>query len=196
MDFNLPLVHIIILNWNGLKDTIECLESVYKLDYSNFKVVVVDNGSSDNSADVIYKNYPKIKLIINDKNYGFTGGNNIGMKYAIDENTDYLWLLNNDTLIEKDCLYKIVKVAESSNTIGMVSPMIYYAETPDKLQFGGCWINRKQLRHFYPQSSVDIGSEFQTGNDVCLWGRHYSLKEAWLKKLVTCKKNILRILKI
>ena len=67
MDINLPLVHIIILNWNGLKDTLECLESVYELGYSNFKVLVVDNGSSDNSTEIIHKNYPKLKLIRNDK---------------------------------------------------------------------------------------------------------------------------------
>ena len=96
-----------------------------------------------------------------------------------------MWLLNNDTLLEKDCLYKIIKVAESSNAIGMVSPMIYFAETPDKLQFGGCWINRKQLRQFLRdwRSSVDIGSEFQTGKDVCLWGTALLIKRGVVEKI-------------
>ena len=65
-----------------MQDTLECLESVYKLEYSNFKVVVVDNGSSDDSVKVIRNAYPQVTLIENDKNLGFTGGNNIAMRYA------------------------------------------------------------------------------------------------------------------
>jgi len=85
---NCPKVFIIILNWNGLQDTLECLESVYKLDYPNFEVIVVDNGSSDESVAAISTNYPKVTLIVNKENLGFEGGNNVGIRYALEQNYD------------------------------------------------------------------------------------------------------------
>ena len=72
---NFPKLYIIILNWNGLKDTLECLESVFKLDYPNFEIIVVDNGSTDDSVTVIRKNYHQVTLIENKENLGYTGGN-------------------------------------------------------------------------------------------------------------------------
>jgi len=72
---NYPKVSIIILNWNGLQDTLECLESVFKLDYPNFEIIVVDNGSTDDSVTVIRETYPQIILIENKENLGYTGGN-------------------------------------------------------------------------------------------------------------------------
>lgn len=104
-----PKVYIIILNWNGLKDTLECLESVFKLDYLNFEVIVVDNGSTDDSVNVILKTYPQVRLIENRENLGYTGGNNIGMRYAIERDADYIWLLNNDTIVEEDTLGEACK---------------------------------------------------------------------------------------
>ncbi len=79
-----PKVSIIILNWNGLGDTIECLESLKKITYLNYEVVVVDNGSEGNDAEILEEKYRGyIKLIRNDKNYGFTGGNNIAIKWIL-----------------------------------------------------------------------------------------------------------------
>ena len=83
-----PKVYIIILNWNGLEDTLECLASVYKSDYCNFEVIVVDNASSDNSVNIIREAYPQVILIENTKNLGFTGGNNVAMALALDPSRD------------------------------------------------------------------------------------------------------------
>lgn len=107
-----PKVFIIIVNWNGLKDTLECLQSVFKQDYPNFEVIMVDNGSKDNSVQVIRNAYPQIILIENKENLGYTGGNNVGMHYAVNSGSDYVWLLNNDTVVEPDTLSKLVAAAK------------------------------------------------------------------------------------
>ncbi len=110
----MPKVSIIIINWNGLEDTIECLESLNKIAYQNYEVIIVDNGSKGNDADILeerYKNY--IKLIKNKDNLGFTEGNNIGIRKALEDPAcKYILFLNNDTTIRPDSLSKIVEIAE------------------------------------------------------------------------------------
>ncbi|WP_297480865.1 glycosyltransferase family 2 protein, partial [Thermococcus sp.] len=168
-----PRVSIIILNWNGWEDTIECLESLYRITYPNYDVIVVDNGSMDDSIQKIMKyaegkievhskffeynpsnkpikvfevneeearqgifnkpSYEKFNvnrrmiLIKNMENYGYAGGNNIGIKFALSIlNPDYVLLLNNDTVVDPNFLTELVKVAESNEKIGIVGPKIYY----------------------------------------------------------------------
>ena len=136
-------VSIIILNWNGLKDTIECLESLKKITYPNYEVIIVDNGSEGNDADVLkekYKGY--IRLIRNKENLGFMGGNNIGIKEAIKEGADYVLLLNNDTIVEPDFLDELVKVASQDEKIAIVGSVIadYYTK---KILFTNGKIDKK-----------------------------------------------------
>ncbi|MEW6407243.1 MAG: glycosyltransferase family 2 protein [Patescibacteria group bacterium] len=109
----MPFVYIIILNWNGLKDTIECLESLKKITYSNYKMIVVDNGSKNDEGRILKEKFGDyIHLIKNDKNYGFAEGNNIGIRYAIKNGADYVLLLNNDTVVEPNFLDEMVKTIE------------------------------------------------------------------------------------
>src|SRR4030065_2361956 len=91
-NMNQPKVSIITLNWNGLEDTTECLESLKKIAYTNYEVIVVDNGSEGNDAQVLEERCGDyIHLIKNDRNYGAGGGINIGMRYVLDNsNADYL----------------------------------------------------------------------------------------------------------
>ena len=126
MDY--PKVSIIVLNWNGLDDTIECLESLRDVTYPNYRVIVVDNGSAGDDVRILRERFGECAHIIaNDRNYGFAEGNNIGMRYALDSfDPAYLLLLNNDTVIAPDSLDELVKVAESDSTIGIVGPKIYY----------------------------------------------------------------------
>ena len=136
-----PKVFIIILNWNGLKDTLECLESVFKLDYPNFEVIVVDNGSTDNSVEVIRKAYPQVILIENKKNLGYAEGNNVGIRYALKHGADYVWLLNNDTVVDADALKNLVKVAEKNENVGILGSKIYYYDKPNIICFAGATID-------------------------------------------------------
>ena len=114
---NQPKVSIIILNWNGLKNTICCLQSLKKITYQNYEVVVVDNGSKNKQADVLeerFKNY--IHLIRNEENLGFAGGNNIAIKKVIAERkSEYVLLLNNES--------KPVASFKSLPNTGMFTPV-------------------------------------------------------------------------
>lgn len=123
---NYPKVSIIILNWNGLEDTIQCLESLKKITYPNYKVIVVDNGSKGNDVDVLEKKYKGyIRLIRNKENLGFAEGNNVGIRYALEKlNPAYILVLNNDTIVEPDLLIRLVEVIESKKEIVAVQPKI------------------------------------------------------------------------
>jgi len=135
-------VSIIILNWNGLDDTVECLESLKKITYPDYEVIVVDNASSGNDVEVLRDRYGDyIHLIPNDKNYGFAEGNNIGMRYALDRQSDYVLLLNNDTVVDADFLTELVRVAEGDERIGIAAGKIYFYDFPNKLQSVGGKIN-------------------------------------------------------
>lgn len=178
-----PKVFIIILNWNGLKDTLECLDSVYKLDYRNFEVIVVDNASSESPAKAISGGYPRTILIENSENTGYTGGNNVAMRYAMAHNADYMWLLNNDAVVEADTLSKIVESAESSDHIGLVSPTVYYYDDPGKWQFAGSYMDWETFSLVGPDlAAEEVGKEFQCGDNICLWGTALLIKRSMVEK--------------
>lgn len=203
-----PKVSIIILNWNGWEDTIECLESLYQIAYPNYDAIVVDNGSEDESIQKIKEysegkieveskffeyfrdNKPikiieytreeaeagggkekeiadllsnrKLIIIKNEKNYGFAEGNNIAMRYALKAlNPDYVLLLNNDTVVDKEFLNQLVKVAESDERIGIVGPKIYYYDDPEIIQTIGVNIN------FWSGNTISLGYK-KTDDDIGL----------------------------
>ena len=133
-----PKVSIVVLNWNGLKDTIECLESLKKVTYPNYNVIVVDNASQGQDVKVLREKFGDyIHVIQNDKNYGFAKGNNVGIRYAIQEATDYVLLLNNDTTVDPEFLTEMVSVAEADKRIGIVCPRMYFYDRPDRVHFDG-----------------------------------------------------------
>jgi len=121
-----PSVAIIIVNWNNYKDTSQCLDSIRSIDYPNYQLIVVDNGSKDKSDDNLYKNYPEIILLKNYENLGFTGGCNKGIKYALENNFRYLMLLNNDTIVTNTFLTSLVEFIESDDKIGAIQPKIMF----------------------------------------------------------------------
>ena len=130
-------VFIIILNYNGKKDTLECLDSLKKIDYQYNEIVLVENGSSDDSENAIKKEFPYVKLIKIKNNAGFTGGNNIGIRSVLKQKADYILLLNNDTIVDKRFLSEMMKVAESDEKIGIVCPKVYFYSRPKILQYAG-----------------------------------------------------------
>jgi GT2 family glycosyltransferase len=177
-------VYIILLNWNGWKDTIQCLESVLRSNYPDFRVIVCDNCSTDGSLQKIkawaegrfvvdepiteelkpllsppiekplaYVQYhsevaekggekgdEKVPLVLiqNEVNVGFSGGNNIGIRYAMQKHPDYLWLLNNDTLAAGTALKELVYRMQADEAFGLMGTLIYYASEPSRIQaYGG-----------------------------------------------------------
>jgi len=128
-------VALATVNWNNWKMTLDCLESLKDIDCDGFsvEVVVVDNGSTDGSVEKIQNSkfkiqscISKLKVIENKKNLGFAEGNNVGIKYALQNKADYICLLNNDTRVDPNFLAELIKTAESDKNIGMVGGKIYF----------------------------------------------------------------------
>ncbi|MDD2753674.1 MAG: glycosyltransferase family 2 protein [Candidatus Portnoybacteria bacterium] len=126
-------VFIIIVNFNGWPDTKECLESLSRVEYDNFEVVLIDNASKElmPSPFVIPGSTRNLKItqIQNDKNLGFAGANNQGIKLAMEKGADYVLLLNNDTTVGSDFLTKLVEEAESDEPTGIIGPLIYFYDS-------------------------------------------------------------------
>ncbi len=120
-----PLVYIVVVNWNGWQHTVRCLDSLCRLDYPNFRVIVVDNGSTDGSPERIRVAHAEIELIEAGKNLGFGGGANIGIRNALDRGADYVWVLNNDIEVEQATLSSLVSVARSRPGIGIVGAAVW-----------------------------------------------------------------------
>ncbi|ENO11851.1 putative glycosyltransferase [Thermoplasmatales archaeon SCGC AB-539-C06] len=197
-------VSIIILNWNGWKDTIECLESLYRITNINFDVVVVDNGSKDESIEkitkycegkikiesdffeffsitkpieiieclkgeiitdekkkIIFSLLPNKKLILikNEKNYGFAEGNNIGIRFALNNlEPNYILILNNDTIVDSRFLCKLIETINIDDRIWSVGPKTYYYHQPEIINFAGGKLN------FWKGESYHIGfNELDSG---------------------------------
>jgi GT2 family glycosyltransferase len=177
-------VYIIILNWNGWKDTLQCLESVLRSEYRDFRIVVCDNDSSDGSMDKIKawargeleideemnehlrplvsppvkKPVPFVEynrkdaeqggtetaadtllvLIQTGSNSGYSGGNNVGMRYALKKKADFIWLLNNDTLVTANTLQALVTLMHDHAEIGLAGNIIALPDKPPQMQaYGG-----------------------------------------------------------
>ncbi|MCB0509678.1 MAG: glycosyltransferase family 2 protein [Bacteroidetes bacterium] len=132
-----PLVYAVVTNWNGLEDTTECLASTLASDYPNLKIILVDNGSTDDSASTLAQNFPEVDQVQTGKNGAITAAYNMGMQYGLDRKADYILMLNNDTVLAPDMISKMVQVAEADETIGQVTPKIYYYDQPQTIWFAG-----------------------------------------------------------
>jgi GT2 family glycosyltransferase len=132
-----PRVCIIMLTWKSYQITRDCLLSLRRLDYQNFEIILVDNGSDDGSPDQLADQFPEVNLIRNAQNLGFPGGNNVGIRMALERGADYLLLLNNDTVVAPDLLSQLVRVAEIDSGIGIVNPKIFFYEPADRLWCAG-----------------------------------------------------------
>jgi hypothetical protein len=138
-----PLVHIILVNWNGLDDTRACVESCLNMTYDRFQIVIVDNASADGSGPALVADYAdeeRVHVILNEKNLGFAGGNNTGIARALASGADYVWLLNNDTFVDPDTLSELAAAAAEHPEAGMLGSKVYFADRPTTLWFAGGFI--------------------------------------------------------
>jgi GT2 family glycosyltransferase len=132
-----PQVFVVVLNSNGWADTRECLDSLRRLDYENRRVVVVDNGSADHSELHIRRSFPEVTVLQAGENLGFSGGNNLGIRHALEQGAAFVWLLNNDTTTDPSALAALVKEAETDARIGIVGSVLYFADQPGRVQAWG-----------------------------------------------------------
>jgi GT2 family glycosyltransferase len=178
-----PHVSIILLNWNQPEFTLACLKSLERVDYPSFDVIVIDNGSVDGSPAQIRAAFPHIELIENGRNMGFAGGNNVGVRRALDNGADYLLLLNNDTEVAADLLSKLVAVGESDPRIGAVGPKIYYFDHANVIWSGGGAVDgRGQPRHLR-ENEVDSGFDEQVEDVDYVTGCAFMVKRAVVERV-------------
>jgi len=141
VDFD-PPVSCIVLNWNGWRDTVECLNALKRSAYPCLRLIVVDNSSTDDSVVRIQSAHPDVLLLQSGSNLGFAGGNNIGIRHALSHGADYIWLLNNDTKPDRNCLSALVAKAREDKTIGAVASVCYYAASPATVEaWAGARVN-------------------------------------------------------
>ena len=153
-------VTIVILNWNGLDDTLSCLGSLEELVYPDYDVIVCDNGSTDGSVEAIRESFPQVTVVENGDNLGFAEGNNRGIRVALDRGADFVMLLNNDTTVAPDMLCQLVDGASRHPDSEIFGPKIYFAHRPSVIWFGGAMWNRSSVGFDIVGADQEDGPEF------------------------------------
>lgn len=132
----MPSVAIVLVNWNNLQDTLDCLESLAGMEYREYGVILVDNGSTDGSLEV-FRARADVDFIENGENLGIARANNVGIARAKERGFDCIMLLNNDTVVAPDMLTHLVDVLESDPRVGVVGPKMLYHSEPDVIWYAG-----------------------------------------------------------
>lgn len=160
-----PSVFIVLLNYNGVHDTLECVESLQKITYPNFRIIVVDNGSSGDDVQQLRSLGKIILLIESDINLGFSGGNNLGIKSALESGAEYILLLNNDTVVEPDFLERLIDGFGEDDQIGITVPKINYYAEKGRVWYGGGYISKYRASGFTNGVGEDE-TKYSTDKDV------------------------------
>ncbi|QRV15790.1 glycosyltransferase family 2 protein [Haloterrigena salifodinae] len=163
-----PSVYCIVLNWNGYEDTASCLRSLSVCEYSALEIIVVDNGSDDDSGYRLEDEFPDVTVLYNEENRGFAGGMNTGIEFAVEAGADYVWILNNDTIVpndSKDIVARLVSPLENQRDVGMTSPLIRASGT-DQIWFWGAKVNPRSLnpKHVTPPDGWEREIQHETGH--------------------------------
>lgn len=178
-------VAIVILNWNGKEDTVECLESLRGISYADTATIVVDNGSTDGSAAYIKERYPHVALVETGRNLGYAGGNNAGISYAMASfRPGYILLLNNDTVVDRDFLSELVRVAGSDDDTGIVGPKVCFYSDPNKINAAGA----RMVWHLGIAKNIGTGQydddRFNTEREVdCIYGCGFLIKSKVIEEV-------------
>jgi GT2 family glycosyltransferase len=149
-------VSIIILNYNGGEDVLECLASVAEIDYSNYETIVVDNGSTDNSVAEIRRRFPLVKIIENKTNLGFPAGNDVGIRAST---APYVLLLNDDVVVDRQILKDLLSAAQSHPEAGIAGPAVLYYKEPERI-----WAAGAKISPFGYATHLDKGKRFAIGS--------------------------------
>jgi GT2 family glycosyltransferase len=132
-----PRVSVILLSYNDWKETLECLKSFSQVNYPNFDIIAVDNGSTNPPLEQARALRPNLTIIENGKNLGYAEGNNVGVRYALTHGADYVLVQNNDTIVAPDFLDQLMEVAESHPQAAFLGPMTYHHSEPGVIQSAG-----------------------------------------------------------
>ena len=136
-----PSVTVIVLNWNGKDLTIECLESLKQVNYSNFNILVVDNGSTDGSVELLKEKFPEVSILVLEKNLGYAAGNNRGFDSLKPDQPEFVIFLNNDTIVDENFIEPLVKQLLTHKKASQTVPKIYYENDPKLIWYAGGIVN-------------------------------------------------------
>jgi len=129
--------YVVVLSWNGREDTIECLESLARVSWQGLRVVCVDNGSTDGSQAAIRERFPAVRLIEAGANLGYSGGNNLGIRRALEEGAEWVVLINNDSTVATDVIDGFAAAARVRPRAGILAGKVYFADRPHTIWFAG-----------------------------------------------------------
>lgn len=156
----IPLrIATVILNWNRKADTLRCLASLRESTYLENDLFVVDNASTDGSVEAVQESFPEARLIVNPENLGYAEGNNVAMRRALDLGYDAIMLLNNDTVVAPDAIGLMAESLSADPTIGIVSPVMYFLDRPERIWSAGGTID-------WRRGSVDSSHYAATADDL------------------------------
>ncbi len=158
-------IFLIVVNWNGKDDTISCLNSIARSGIPLSAVIVVDNGSADDSPQVLSERFPGLLLIRNKENLGYAGGNNVGIRHALSLGADAVYLLNNDTEVSDGFLGPVLAAFAENEKIGIVGSKVYFHGRPERVWFGNPALNKLTGRT-YDTEYGKTDSEKETMRDV------------------------------
>jgi hypothetical protein len=168
-----PFIYVLLLNYNGKHLLEESIPSYLYNNYENFKVVVIDNGSKDGSVEWVIKNYPEVKLLVNDKNLGYSGGFNVGLDYAFNEKgSKYALVSNNDVRADKNIIQSLINLAEQKDNVGFVTGKVFYYDKPNILHTVGkrydpFWWNGGHIgMHQMDKGQYDVDRELDWCDDI------------------------------
>jgi GT2 family glycosyltransferase len=156
-----PLLYVIVLNNNNLDDTLACLSSLYHNDYQNFHVILLDYGSSDNTIQAVHAAYHKVQIVPLADNLGYAGNNNVGVRMALKQGAEWIFILNNDTVLDPFCLSRLVEAGDSDVRVGMVGPLVYHFDEPNIIQSAGGELGKYWRSIHLGMNEVDQG-QFKT----------------------------------
>ncbi len=144
-----PRVSIILVNWNGAEDTVECVQSLKECKYTNIQIIIVDNNSKGNEAELLKEKFgSSIEVLKNKTNLGFAGGVNTGINFALRRGSDYILLINNDTVVEPDFLNYLIEQGEKNKDIGILVPKICYYSASRIIWSAGGYVSKLRSSGF------------------------------------------------
>jgi GT2 family glycosyltransferase len=161
-----PPVLVAVTVWNQAERTVKCLDDVARLRYPSFRVVVIDNGSTDDTIARVEASHPEVSVLSTGKNLGTPGGYNTALRHGLDHGYDLIFLINNDILIHRDCLAELVREALQSTEVGLVMPKTYYAADPNRIWSVGNSLNAYTLdKSAGGDGELDTG-QWETAHDI------------------------------
>lgn len=158
-------IGVVLINWDGEEFTIPCIKSLMASTVLPWKIIVVDNASTDGSPEHIAARFPDVDLIRNDTNLGFTGGNNVGIRSVLNS-AEYIWLLNNDTVVQPTCLERLLGEMEKDRSIASVTGKILYPPPDKRIWYAGAKFHYWRLSARHRGAGEDDVGQYDRSEDV------------------------------